>query len=365
MKSGRLAVKLLIAQVLILGIGALTLVVTASTVAPGLFANHLDRTGDNSPMVRQHTQAAFNTSLTLSLSLASLASLIAAGLVSLLLVRRITRPIEQLAEAADAVAAHHFPHNLPTGGFSVELRRLNEAFANMSADLSQSEQRRTNMLADLAHELRTPLATLNAYVDGLEDGVVPVNQESWATLRQQLLRMERLINDLKEASAADENALTMDLARTDVREIARSAVAIFQPRCELDRKELRIVEPAYALFVKADAQRLQQVLVNLLDNACRHTPAGGEIEVRLAQIGSDIVIEVSDSGPGIPSDQFEAVFQRFYRVDASRKQDGSGSGLGLTIARAIIERHGGSLKSNSPGSLGGAIFTIRIPTARE
>ncbi len=362
MKSGRLAVKLLIGQILVLFIGALTLIVTSFTVAPELFANHLSRTKENSPVIRQHTNEAFASSLTLSLALASLASLVAAGLVSWLLVRRISRPIEQLADAVDAVASHRLPNNLPIGGFSIELRRLNAAFANMSADLSKSEQRRTNMLADLAHELRTPLATLNAYVDGLEDGVVPVSQKSWITLRQQLSRMERLINDLKEASAADENAFTMDFAYFDVREIARSAVAVFQPRCELDHKELRIVAPANPLLVKADSQRLQQVLVNLLDNACRHTPSGGEIEVRLARVGNDAVIEVSDSGPGIPSDQLEAVFQRFYRVDSSRKQDGGGSGLGLTIARAIVERHGGSLEAMSPGRLKGATFKIKIAT---
>lgn len=365
MKNGRLAVKLLLAQILILAIGALTLSITAFVVAPGLFSSHLARSGENSPLVRMHAREAFVSSLSLALAFAAITSFLAAGLVSWLLVRRVARPIEQLAEAADAVAAHRHPREIPIGGFSIELRQLTESFSRMSEDLELSDQRRTELLADLAHELRTPLATLIAYVDGLEDGVVPIGSEAWDTLRSQLARMERLVSDLKEASAADEHALAMDFRQVDVRVVARSALAIFQARCEIETKTLRIVETAQPLFLKADAQRLQQVLVNLLDNACRHTPNGGEVEVRLTEQNSDVVVEVSDSGRGIPADQLDAVFQRFYRLDPSRQKDGGGSGLGLTIARAIIARHGGTIEAKSPGRLEGSTFTIRIPTTRE
>lgn len=364
MKNARLAVKLGVAQILIIVIGALTLAITAFSLAPGLFSVHLAHTGEDSPVVRMHAREAFVTSLSLALVFAGVTSLLAAGLVSWLFVRRVAKPIEQLAEAADAVAAHRHPRAIPTGGFTSELRRLNESFARMSEDLELSEQRRTNLLADLAHELRTPLATLIAYVDGLEDGVVPIGSEAWNTLRSQLARMHRLVSDLKEASAADERTLDMDFHPVDVRAVAQTAVAIFRARCEIETKELRIVEPTTSLFAKADSQRLQQVLVNLLDNACRHTPNGGEIEVRLSEHGTNVVIEVSDSGHGIPADQLDAIFQRFYRLDPSRQTESGGSGLGLTIARAIISRHGGTIQAQSPGRLKGSSFTIRIPTAR-
>ena len=366
MKNARLAVKLGVAQILIIAIGAITLTVTAFSIAPGLFSVHLAHTGENSPTVRMHAREAFVTSLSLALTFAAITSLLAAGIVSWLFVRRVAKPIEQLAEAADAVAAHRQPRAIPTGGFTSELHRLNKSFARMSEDLELSEQRRTNLLADLAHELRTPLATLIAYVDGLEDGVVPIGSDAWNTLRSQLARMQRLVSDLKEASAADEQTLAMDFYTVDVRVVAQTAVAIFRARCEIETKELRIVEPKLALLAKADSQRLQQVLVNLLDNACRHTPTGGEIEVRLyEQGGANVVIEVSDSGNGIPGDQLDAIFQRFYRLDPSRRTENVGSGLGLTIARAIISRHGGSIQARSPGRLKGSTFTIHIPISES
>lgn len=365
MNNARLVIKLLIAQLLILTIAATTLITTALVFAPDLFAMHLRQSGGATLQIEKHTREAFLSSITLALAFASVAAILAAGLISWLLARRVARPIEQLADAADAVASREYAPELPEGGFSTEFRRLNESFNRMAKDLASSEENRRHLLSDLAHELRTPLATLKAYVDALEDGVAPTSSKSWETLRQQIERMERLVSDIKEASAADEDAITMIFTRVDLIEIARRTTSSFQPRCKLAGKSLRVIAPNKPLWAKGDSQRLEQVLSNLLDNACRHTPIGGDVEVRLTQEDFDVVVEVSDNGEGIPADQFETVFQRFYRLDPSRQRSDGGSGLGLTIARAITERHGGSLKATSPGSLGGATFTIRIPVTRE
>jgi two-component system sensor histidine kinase BaeS len=257
-----------------------------------------------------------------------------------------------------------YPVELPTGGFSREMRKLNEAFERMFNDLQLSEERQVNLLADLAHELRTPLATINAYIDGLEDGVVPASADSWATLRLQISRLNRLVEDLKAASATDERSLSMHFVPVDIDQLIRSAMSIFIVRCEVETKELHYNKSPQSLLIKADQERLGQVFSNLLDNACRHTPAGGLIEISVTNLGKEIAIEVSDNGSGIRPSSLEKVFERFFREDPSRKVNNTGSGLGLTIARNIVELHKGSINVTSPGRLGGATFVILLPVGR-
>lgn len=361
MKNFRLASKLLISQLVILGVGALTLSITAYLVAPGLFTHHLAQFGDVSEMVRVHAHEAFVSAMSRSLLFAGIASLIATTLIGWVFVRRVADPIEQLAKAADAMADRLYPIEIPTGGFSSEMRKLNEAFERMSGDLQLSEERRINLLADLAHELRTPLATINAYIDGLEDGVVPADSESWATLRLQISRLNRLVEDLKEASATDERSISMQFVPVDIDESIRSALSIFKARCEVEAKELRYRNSPEKLMVKADVERLGQVFSNLLDNACRHTSPGGVIEISVTDLGDRIAIEFADNGVGISVDALDRVFERFYREDPSRKVNNTGSGLGLTIARNIVELHHGTIAVTSPGRLGGASFLINLP----
>lgn len=361
MKNLRLATKLLIAQLVILGVGAVTISITAYLVAPGLFSHHLARLGDNSPMLQIHTHEAFNSALSRALIFAGIASLMATTLIGWVFVRRVADPIEQLANAADNLADRVYPVELPSGGFSREMRKLNDAFERMSGDLQLSEKRRVNLLADLAHELRTPLATITAYIDGLEDGVVTADAESWATLRLQIARLNRLVDDLKAASAADEHSISMHFVPVDIDESIRSAMSIFTARCEAEAKEIRYNRGPEKLMVRADMERLGQVFSNLLDNACRHTSAGGIIEISVTDQGDEIAIELADNGTGIAQSAIGRVFERFFREDPSRRVDNTGSGLGLTIARNIVELHRGTIVATSPGRLGGATFVIVMP----
>jgi two-component system sensor histidine kinase BaeS len=361
MRNLRLASKLLIAQLVILGVGALTLSITAYLVAPGLFSHHLAQLGDNSPMLRIHTHEAFISSMSRALIFAGIASLIATTLIGWVFVRRVADPIEQLANAADDLAARVYPVELPSGGFSREMRKLNDAFERMSSDLQLSEERRVNLLADLAHELRTPLATINAYIDGLEDGVVPASAESWTTLRLQISRLNRLVEDLKAASATDEHSMSMHFVPVDLDELIRSAMAIFEARCEVEAKQLRYNQSPETLMVKADLERFGQVFINLLDNACRHTSPSGIIEISVTDLGQEIAIEIADDGTGINQESLGRVFERFFREDLSRKVNNTGSGLGLTIARNIVQLHRGTIDATSPGRLGGATFVIVMP----
>lgn len=368
-RPARLAVRLMAAQALVIAVGAVTLLVTAVLVAPGLFRDHLARTGVDSPDVQHHAEQAFASSFAVAITVAAAGSLIAAGLVSWFLVRRVARPVEDLAAAAETVAGGTYTVQVPENAFSSELAQLSSSFAHMADRLAATEVTRTRLLADLAHELRTPLATLEAYIDGLEDGVVPTTADAYATMRAQVARLRRLSTDLREAAAADEHALHLVATDLDATEVTRAAVTAAAPRYVAKGVDLELAGAAADLRLHADPERLQQVLANLLDNALRHTPAGGYVRVTVARApGPRVVIGVVDDGDGIPADQLAAVFDRFHRVDPARAtSDGSGSGLGLTIARAIVADHGGTLTAASDGPGLGSTFTVRlpaVPTAR-
>jgi len=357
-----LAARLMTAQVFVIGTGALTLVLAMALVAPPLFAEHLARTGEDAPLVQQHAKEAFASSFAISLTLAMVGALTAAGLVSWFLVRRVAHPVVELADAADAVAAGDYAVRVPAQGFGSELTRLSQAFDRMANRLAATDATRTSMLADLAHELRTPLATLEAYIDGVEDRVVPSDAHSYSVMRDQVARLRRLAGDLKEAAAAEEHALGLVLTPLDPTAIGRDAVAAARPGYQSKGVSLEFTEPTARPLIDADAQRIQQVLANLLDNALRHTPAGGRVQVSIQKgLGKMVSFTVTDNGAGIEPDQVEDVFERFHRADPSRAvRDGGGSGLGLTIARAIAEDHGGSLTAASGGPGRGSTFTLSL-----
>ncbi len=243
---------------------------------------------------------------------------------------------------------------------------FSESFTNMASRLSETESTRSRLLADLAHELRTPLATLEAYIDGLEDEVLPLDAASWSTMRDQVDRLRRLAADLRETAAAEEHALGLVLERLDARGITTAAVAAAAPRYQNRGVALGLDESGTPCPIRGDSVRLQQVLANLLDNALRHTRAGGRVDVENHRHGAFVLITVDDDGDGIPADQLNSIFERFHRIDPSRvTTDGSGSGLGLTIARAIVTDHGGTLTASSGGLGRGSTFTVALPVLEE
>jgi two-component system sensor histidine kinase BaeS len=363
LRSAGLATRLMFLLVLVIAVGSVTLVVATDLLAPGLFRSHLMRNGERSPMVLSHAEQAFNSAFTISLSVATLAARAAAGLVSLFLVRRVAHPVQELAAAADAVAAGNYRVEVPAADFSSEFQRLSAAFTHMAGRLADTDAARSRLLSDLAHELRTPLATLEAYLDGIEDGVVADDAASREVMRTQLRRLRRLATDVREVAAAEEDALTLQLAPCSPAELVQTAVAAVRPRYQHKAVDLRL-EAGPLPTVTADAERLQQVLSNLLDNALRHTPSGGHVSVRASAPsgGEAVSIVINDDGEGLPIDQRQAVFQRFHRVDPARSShEGEGSGLGLTIARAIMTAHRGTLVADSDGPGLGATFTMTLP----
>jgi signal transduction histidine kinase len=215
-------------------------------------------------------------------------------------------------------------------------------------------------MSDLAHELRTPVNTLRAHVDGLEDGVVTGDPATWQVMRDQLDRLQRLGTDLAELSAAEEHTLDLDLRPADLAGIAAAAVDAAGLRYQAKGVSLRLRSRA-DLPVVADEVRLQQVLGNLLDTALRHPPAGGAVDVVAKRERDHAVVDVADTGDGIPAGEIDAIFDRFHRLDPARSRADGGSGLGLTIARAIVTDHRGALTVRSAGSGKGSTFTVRLP----
>ena len=235
-----LVTRLLIAQLAVVGVAGLALIATAAIVGPQLFTEHLRHTGESSPVVIEHAEEAFASSFAIALAVSLLMALITAGLVALLVVRRIAASVTDLADAADAIAAGDYAVTVPSGGFGTEMTRLSAAFARMAQRLADIETARTGMLADLSHELRTPLATLEAYIDGMEDQVVPTEPASYAVMRDQVGRLRRLAVDVREASAAEEHALSLHPEPVDPGDLARSAVEFARPSYQAKGVELTL-----------------------------------------------------------------------------------------------------------------------------
>lgn len=350
-----LATRLFVAQLVVIGTTFVALLVTILLVAPDLFRHHLEMTGEDSPTVQLHAQEAFETSVGLALLAAAGVAVLAAVLLAWFLARRVSRPIEELAGAAESVAHGDYDVRVPTTSFGRELTTLASSFQEMTDDLASTDEARSQLLADLAHEIRTPLATLGAHIDGMEDGVVATDAAAFDVMRNQVSRLQRLAADVKLAAAAQEHALDLHTADVLVADLVGAACALYAPRYA-DKGVALSEECESPATVRVDADRMQQVLGNLLDNALRHTPAGGRVTVS-CEVTDQVRIAVADTGEGIPEGEQEAVFDRFHRVDAARS--GGGSGLGLTIARAIVEDHGGTLHAVGHGA--GTTMLISLP----
>ena len=248
-----------------------------------------------------------------------------------------------------------------------EVGELTDTFNQMATTLEEQETLRRNLMADIAHELRTPLTGIQGAVEAMQDGVFPADAENLAALHTEVLLLNRLIDDLRTLANAEAGQLTLEQAPLNLVELCRSQVGAMQLRAAERGITLRASLPSHAWYIEADRQRLNQVLGNLLDNALRHTPAGGVVQLTLQGNDADLFVTVTDNGPGIPPAELPHLFDRFYRGDRSRARITGGSGLGLAIARQLIEAHGGCIWVDSPppGATGGTEFGFMLPRRRH
>ena len=367
--------RLFAATALVVCAGAGSLLIVALLVAPAVFGAHLRRSGaaDLAADVRTHVDQAFTEATLISLSAGIAVAVLAAGLVTWLVARRLAAPVAGLAAATTRLADGNYDTGLTDPRLGPEFTALTAAVNQLGRKLAGSEQTRRRLLADLGHELRTPIASLEATVEAISDGVLPVDDTTLETLTEQASRLRRLVVDMESVSRAEERQLALHLRAARPADLVRRAVAAARPRYQAGGVDLRVRADDPGPSIVVDQDRIVEALMNVLDNALRHTPAGGLVTVTAGRAGTaeSARVSVADSGEGFPPAEAARLFERFYRADAARRPTRSrphdlapgrhGSGIGLTITRAIVEAHHGSITAHSAGPGRGATFAITIP----
>lgn len=355
-----LRIRLLLAFLIVVAAALGTVGVAVLLVGPGYFADAMGHAPADpaGQAMDEATRAAFGEAMRRALIAATLIAVAAAGLVSFAVAGRVVDPIGALAGAAGRIARGHYAERVPAQD-DAEMGLLARSFNEMAASLEATERRRVQLVGDVAHELRTPLATLDGYLEGLEDGVVPAGSDTWRLLRGETARLTRLIDDLTDLWRAEAHQAPLALEPVDVIAVTREVAERFVPLA--GTRELEVVDPGMPLVALADRDRLAQVLSNYLANAVRHAPEGSRVSVVATRTGRWMRISVHDEGPGLAAEQLEAVFERFYRVDPSRTRALGGSGIGLAIARALAEAMGGRAWAESEGQGRGSTFHVELP----
>ena len=289
---------------------------------------------------------------------------LASGVVGVLMVslvsRRLLSPMQALGHAARRLGGGDLTQRVPATG-PTELVDLAGSFNAMAGSLQNAEEQRRNLVADVAHELRTPLSNIQGYLEAVKDGLLEPNEETIDTIYQQAVHLSQLVEDLRLLAQVEEGSLGLNIEPDSLPEVLRRSVEAFRARAEAEGVELSIYTPADFPLVTMDRTRIAQVVANLLENAIRHTPSGGRVEVRLGEAAiAKATVTVSDSGEGIPTQELPNIFERFHRVDPSRARSTGGAGLGLTIAKQLVEAHGGTIHAES--ALGqGSRFVFELP----
>lgn len=286
------------------------------------------------------------------------ASILAMGL-GIWYSRRITSPIIDLTKITKKISRRELFHRVEVKGDD-EIAELSKAFNAMLENLEYNETLRKNLVADVAHELRTPLAILRGNLESLQDGALAPTPEVIVSLHDEVLRMTRLVGDLQEISLAEAGKLALRLEQVDLAALVERVVEPVRNVAAIKNINLNFSLPESLPMANIDQDRISQVLLNILNNALQHTPEGGNIHVSLTGEDKYLLVSVQDSGPGISTDDLPYVFERFYRADKSRTRSGGGTGLGLAIAKGFVEAHGGRIwAENLPA--GGSVFTFSIP----
>lgn len=300
--------------------------------------------------------------VTRAVSLAGLTTGLIAVALAWLLVRQITSPLATLTAASEKIAKGDLAARV-TVQSNDELGILATTFNQMATNLQTQETLRRNLVADVAHELRTPLTGIQGTVEAIQDGVFPLTIEQVGSIHEQIMLLNRLVEDLRTLANAEAGQLYLDKTSLDIVSLCKGQIQAFRAQAATQQIELYLNSNDTPSLIYADPQRIGQVLVNLLSNALRHTPAGGRVEVAIVSTGRDVHVTVTDSGEGIAAEELTHIFERFYRTDRSRNRKNGGSGLGLAITRQLVEAHEGKLWAESPppGCDKGSRFTLVLP----
>ena len=276
-----------------------------------------------------------------------------------LLSRRTLAPLQDLGATARRLGDGDLTQRATAEGPS-EIQELAHNFNLMAEGLEQAERQRRNLAADVAHELRTPLSNIQGYLEAIRDGLVEPNSETIDTIHGQAVHLSRLVEDLRLLAQVEAGSLQLHTVPVDLEELLQTSVEAVRFRAEAEGISVKLHVRDSLPEIEIDPTRISQVVANLLDNAISHTPEGGAVAVSCRTFSDAIEIAVSDTGSGISPEDLPYVFDRFYRTDPSRDRATGGAGLGLTIARRLVEAHGGALEASSePGA--GSTFTVQLP----
>jgi signal transduction histidine kinase len=298
--------------------------------------------------------------------IAGLIAIAVALVLGVFLTRQITRPLQALNSGAKHISEGDLSYRVKVHSGD-EIGKVAESFNNMAIKLDSSEQSRRRLVSDVAHELRTPLTIIQGTVDGIADGVFQPDKEHLDSIREQTVLLTHLVNDLRDLSMAESGQLKLERLPTSMVDLVQRKLSQFEVKAR--QKNVKLILQAHTAIpsINIDAKRIEQVMGNLLSNAIRHTPGGGQVTVSLKTLNSDskteknsLIVSISDTGEGIPAEHLPHLFERFYRIENSRSRSEGGAGLGLAIVKQMVQAHGGSVRVDSqPGQ--GSTFYFSLP----
>lgn len=359
-----LPVRLFASYLVVIAVGALAAYLTVWVLTPRLFDHRMGAMsthgvagmmrGTGAAQTRSAVVSAVNTALLVAVGVSALV----AGAVAAFVTGRLLAPLDAVRAATRRIAAGDYATPVPEPA-EPELAALAADVTSLGRTLADTEGRRTRLLGDVAHEMRTPLTALDGYVEALIDGVLPADVEHLQAMAEEIHRLHRLADDLSTLSRAEEDRIELHPVPADLAQLASSACERLRPQYD-DAGVQLVVHTDGAVPGHVDPDRITQVLTNLLGNALVATPAGGVVTVTATSRGTQADVEVSDTGVGLTAEDLERVFERFYRAPGATHRS-SGSGVGLTISRRLARAHGGELSATSPGPGQGATFVLRLP----
>jgi histidine kinase len=323
--------------------------------APGIVAAPGDNRKTERSPVPVEIQEEYDRALTRGLIIATVIGLVLALGLGYLLTRRLLGTLNEVKDGARRLAEGHYDTRVAEPR-EAELADLAQSVNTLADSLERTAQARARLVSDLAHEIRNPLSTIEGYMEGLIDGVLPESRETYEAIAHEAHRLKRLTRDLSTLSRAQEGAIEYNFGDEDLAEITRGVINTLEPQYEVNDVTLKLTLEG-ALPISGDADRLAQALTNLLGNALAHTPPGGVVSVAGAADNGRCTLTITDTGAGIPDAQLETIFERFTRLD----RDQPGTGIGLNIARTLVRDHDGDIVATSPGPGQGATFTVRLP----
>ncbi|GAB4577345.1 MAG: HAMP domain-containing sensor histidine kinase [Anaerolineales bacterium] len=400
--SRRLGWKLFLSYLVVILVGVVVLATAAELAVPAAFDRHMGGMmgeSDGLGMMNQMDPGlftSFRTAFNEVLFLATLAAVLAAGVVSYFVTRQVVAPVQAMTQASQRIAEGNYAERVPVQaqpGHEDELASLALSFNQMATRLERTEAMRRQLIGDVAHELRTPLTTIKGSMEALLDGALPADETTFEQVYREADRLQRLVHDLQELSRVEARAYELSPVPVEVKSLVQRVASRLKPQFDEKEVSLHVACSPDVSSVMADEDRLTQVLTNLLGNALQYTPAGGKVSVQCSVVsnqslsrhlttssdmklkpdtstrgrrsplsaGNWLLIAVKDTGVGIPPEHLPHVFDRFYRVDKSRSRAGGGSGIGLTIARHLIEAHGGNIWAESEGKGAGSQFSFALP----